>query len=86
MAPWCVLKIRRKGESCRIRLAGESPVAVTAGAPIDEAAMPYLAGFPPLHRDPFDRLLVAQATPHRLSIATVDPEMSAYPIPFTATA
>jgi PIN domain nuclease of toxin-antitoxin system len=54
--------------------------------PIDEGAMPYLAGLPPLHRDPFDRLLVAQALQHGLTIATVDPEIVAYPVPLLPTA
>jgi PIN domain nuclease of toxin-antitoxin system len=48
--------------------------------PIDEGAMPPLAGLPPLHRDPFDRLLVAQALQHGLTIATVDPAVIAYPV------
>lgn len=34
-----------------------------------------------LHRDPFDRLLVAQAIEHRLTIVTVDPAVRAYPAP-----
>src|SRR4051812_13129949 len=37
--------------------------------PIDEGAMRYLAPLPLLHRDPFDRLLVAQALQHDLTIA-----------------
>lgn len=51
------------------------------GLPIDEGAMARLAALPPLHRDPFDRLLVAQAMQHGLTLATVDPEIAAYPIP-----
>jgi PIN domain nuclease of toxin-antitoxin system len=34
---------------------------------------------PPLHRDPFDRLLVAQAITHGLQIATSDPRIRQYP-------
>ena len=49
--------------------------------PIDDDAMPHLAGLPPLHRDPFDRLLVAQALQHGLTVATVDPDVSEYPVP-----
>jgi PIN domain nuclease of toxin-antitoxin system len=49
--------------------------------PIDEGAMTYLAGLPALHRDPFDRMLVAQALQHGLIVATVDPEVAAYPVP-----
>lgn len=51
-----------------------------ASLPVDEGAIPCLAALPPLHRDPFDRILVAQAQQHALTIATVDPEVSAYSI------
>lgn len=51
------------------------------GLPIDEGAMSRLAELSPLHRDPFDRLLVAQALQHGLTLATVDPEIAAYPVP-----
>ena len=51
-----------------------------APLPIDEGAMQHLAGLPPLHRDPFDRLLIAQALQHGLTVATVDPQVSAYPV------
>ena len=39
-----------------------------ATLPIDEAALVHLAGLPALHRDPFDRLLVAQALQHGLDL------------------
>jgi PIN domain nuclease of toxin-antitoxin system len=52
-----------------------------APLPIDEGAMTHLAGLPALHRNPFDRMLVAQALQHGLTIATVDPEVAAYPVP-----
>jgi len=48
--------------------------------PVDEGAMSHLAALAPLHRDPFDRLLVAQAIQHGLTIATVDPDIAAYPV------
>jgi PIN domain nuclease of toxin-antitoxin system len=51
-----------------------------ASLPVDEGAMSHLADLPPIHRDPFDRLLVAQALQHGLTIATVDPDVLAYPI------
>jgi PIN domain nuclease of toxin-antitoxin system len=57
-----------------------------ASLPIDEKAMSHLAGLPPHHRDPFDRLLVAQALQHGLTIATIDPEVAAYPVPLLPTA
>ena len=43
--------------------------------------MSHLAGLPQVHRDPFDRLLVAQALQHGLTVATVDPDVAAYPVP-----
>lgn len=38
-----------------------------------------LEQLPPLHKDPFDRLLVAQALAENLIIATRDPLICAYP-------
>ena len=52
-----------------------------AALPIDEGAMAPLAGLSPFHRDPFDRLLVAQAIQHGLTIATVDADVIAYLVP-----
>ncbi len=52
-----------------------------ATLPVEEAAMPHLAGLPPLHRDPFDRIMVAQALQHGLQLATVDSAVRAYPVP-----
>ena len=57
-----------------------------ASLPVEEGAMAPLAGLPPLHRDPFDRLLIAQALQHGLTLATVDPEVTAYPVPVQPTA
>ena len=57
-----------------------------APLPVDEGAMPHLAGLPPIHRDPFDRMLVAQVLQHGLTMATVDPDVRAYPIPLLPTA
>jgi PIN domain nuclease of toxin-antitoxin system len=40
-----------------------------------------VASLPRIHRDPFDRLLVAQALEHGLTLATHDPVLSRYPAP-----
>ncbi len=48
--------------------------------PIDEASVLQIGKLPPLHRDPFDRLLVAQAVAHGCTLATPDPLISAYPV------
>jgi PIN domain nuclease of toxin-antitoxin system len=49
--------------------------------PIEEVALVHLAGLPPLHRDPFDRMLIAQTLQHSLILATVDDAVRAYPVP-----
>jgi PIN domain nuclease of toxin-antitoxin system len=36
---------------------------------------------PPLHRDPFDRMLIAQATVERVTLITSDAAVAAYPGP-----
>jgi len=51
-----------------------------ASLPIEEATVARLAGLPDLHRDPFDRILVAQALQHDLALATVDNAVRAYPL------
>jgi PIN domain nuclease of toxin-antitoxin system len=40
-----------------------------------------VAALPPLHRDPFDRLLVAQAQVEGITLLTSDPLVAAYPGP-----
>ena len=51
-----------------------------AALPVDEGAMCHLADLAALHRDPFDRLLIAQAMQHELTLVTVDTEIAAYPV------
>jgi PIN domain nuclease of toxin-antitoxin system len=46
----------------------------------------HLASLPPLHRDPFDRLLIAQALQHGLMLATVADAVRVYPVPLLPTA
>ena len=48
--------------------------------PIGEAEVCQVHRLPALHRDPFDRLLVAQADCHRLVIVTDDPVIPRYPV------
>ena len=47
---------------------------------IDETTLVHLTKLPPLHRDSFDRVLIAQALQHDLTIATVDQTVRAYPV------
>jgi PIN domain nuclease of toxin-antitoxin system len=45
---------------------------------LDESSVKQLAKLPPLHRDPFDRMLICQALEPDLKIVTVDPSIRAY--------
>jgi len=47
---------------------------------LDERAVLSLSKLPPLHRDPFDRMLICQAVECGLSIVTPDPLIRAYPV------
>ena len=49
---------------------------------LDEESALHLDRLPPLHRDPFDRMLVCQAIVHGLVILGPDPLISQYPIRF----
>ncbi len=48
---------------------------------IDEASVSQLANLPPIHRDPFDRMLICQAIENGLTIVTVDNMICNYPVP-----
>jgi PIN domain nuclease of toxin-antitoxin system len=48
--------------------------------PIEHHHALAVATLPPLHRDPFDRLLVAQATLDDLTILTADSQVAQYPV------
>jgi PIN domain nuclease of toxin-antitoxin system len=47
---------------------------------VEEATFVHLAGLPPLHRDRFDRILIAQAMQHGLRLATTDDAVRAYAV------
>ena len=46
---------------------------------VDEESALHIAKLPPLHGDPFDRLLVSQAIVHGMTILTPDPIITRYP-------
>jgi PIN domain nuclease of toxin-antitoxin system len=54
--------------------AGFSELSVTCAHALE------VRHLPPLHRDPFDRLLVAQARRERLTLVTRDVEIRRYPV------
>lgn len=51
-----------------------------ASLALDESSVIHLAKLLPLHRDPFDRMLICQALHNGLTIATVDSAVRAYPV------
>lgn len=47
---------------------------------IEDAHLWAKGKLPPLHRDPFDRLLIAQASHEGMGIVTPDPQIHSYPV------
>jgi PIN domain nuclease of toxin-antitoxin system len=61
-----------------VKIASRSLVAKTLSfSSLHALESPEL---PPLHRDPFDRMLVCQAIAHDLTILTPDPQIRSYPV------
>ena len=52
-----------------------------AELPMTGAHAVALGSLPPIHRDPFDRMLVAQAIVEGLTLVTSDPAVAKYPGP-----
>lgn len=48
--------------------------------PLDEASTFQLSRLPQLHRDPIDRMLIAQAIEHGLAVVTPDRLITRYPV------
>jgi PIN domain nuclease of toxin-antitoxin system len=55
-----------------------------ASLPLDEPSVRHLSALPPIHRDPFDRMLVCQAIEHKLTLVTMDEVFQSYPAPILA--
>jgi PIN domain nuclease of toxin-antitoxin system len=53
-----------------------------ASLPVREADVARLAQLPPIHRDPFDRIMICQAITHDMIFATVDKTVLRYPAAF----
>ena len=47
---------------------------------LDDQAMSLLGNLPWIHKDPFDRVLVAHAIYHGLTLVTPDPNIHRYPV------
>jgi PIN domain nuclease of toxin-antitoxin system len=48
--------------------------------PIEHSHALAVATLPPLHRDPFDRMLIAQAQLEEMTILTADEAVAGYPV------
>lgn len=49
--------------------------------PINSAHAVSIASLPPLHKDPFDRIIIAQATVEGITLLTTDAMVAQYPGP-----
>jgi PIN domain nuclease of toxin-antitoxin system len=58
----------------RLRTTGTSPI------PVEHAHALATSGLPLHHRDPFDRLLIAQSIVLKVPIVTADPQFESYSI------
>jgi PIN domain nuclease of toxin-antitoxin system len=52
----------------------------TSGLPVEHRHALHVASLPPHHRDPFDRLLVAQAQLEGAVLVTADSQLDAYDV------
>ena len=81
-----VWEIAIKRSIGKLKLANdEDPIATMQATGTQELAITWehaeaVARLPPLHRDPFDRLLVAQALIEDLILVTSDATLRRYPV------
>jgi PIN domain nuclease of toxin-antitoxin system len=84
VSPWEVA-IKNAGGKLRLK---EAPVEWFRGlverydlreVPLDAAVACAAATLPPLHRDPFDRVIVALAQGHGVTVLTSDENIGKYP-------
>lgn len=69
------------GDISIVRMVVEQPVeSGLLHLPINANHAARVRALPPLHRDPFDRMLVAQAQVDGLTLLTCDAAVSAYPV------
>jgi len=67
-------------ESPEIYLPQQREKHLIVSLSIDETTITQLAKLPPLHNDPFDRLLLCQSLEHDLIIMTEDKAILSYPM------
>lgn len=70
-------------KSRRYKLPFKVSDLISAGLemlPLQFGVHEHLLRLPPVHDDPFDRMLVAQALQHDLTLVTCDSKLSDYPV------
>lgn len=88
ISPWEILikvgkgklKIDTRGLPVEHFLAVQREALGIKSLPVTEATVMQLPKLPPIHGDPFDRLLICQAIEHGLILVTPDRHIQRYPI------
>ena len=79
-----VWEIAIKRQIGRLAYAGSPGVAIEANGftslPIDAIQAEAAGALPPLHQDPFDRILIAQALERNLMLVTADDKIRRYSV------
>jgi PIN domain nuclease of toxin-antitoxin system len=80
-----IWEIRIKEAIGKLRLPDEFEAILSqqpfVALPVTVEHAHTLKRLPPIHRDPFDRMLVAQALCERLTLVTRDTSIADYPVP-----
>jgi PIN domain nuclease of toxin-antitoxin system len=79
-----VVKAGRRGALVTDPLAWWEKYVVRSGFPTLAILMPHvraLAALPNVHKDPFDRILIAQAVAENLTLATKDHALACHGVP-----
>jgi PIN domain nuclease of toxin-antitoxin system len=84
----CIIEIAIKQQKGKLK-ASEPPESKLEACRFSELPLKImhasaLRALPPLHKDPFDRLLIAQAQVEGLTLVTRDPLIHQYAVPFIA--
>lgn len=78
-----VIKVQLGKLTTRLALPDVISEQQANGLKILPATLPHIlavAGLPPAHKDPFDRLLAAQAIHEGMELVTADPVFMGYPV------
>lgn len=85
VSPISFLEIAIKEAAGKLEVPADISVCLDAcrftELPLTVAHAAALRDFPPHHKDPFDRTLVAQARHERLTLVSRDPQMKFYDVP-----